>query len=66
MDQLPDVNDDLKNILQAVRMMKIPSENTFAFKNIKFNKVKEIITRVTHLLKVKTRSLGNRTGIFGQ
>ena len=30
MDDLPEVNDDFKNIQQTVKMMSIPQENIFA------------------------------------
>ena len=35
MIDLPEVNDDFKNIFQTVKMMNIPDENIFAEKNIK-------------------------------
>ena len=65
MNDLPEVNDDYKNILQAVGMLHIPDENIFAFKDIKYDKVKEVYTHATNTIKAKTKSLTNQTGIFG-
>ena len=57
MHDLPEVNDDFKNILQTVGMMHIPAENIFAHKNVKYNKVKEIYTHVTNTIRAQTKSL---------
>ena len=65
MNDLPEVKDDFKNMLQAVKQMHIPSENIFAYQNIKFEKVKEIYTHVTNIIKAETRSLTGQTGIHG-
>ena len=65
MSNLPEVNDDFKNILQTVKMMNIPDENIYAEKNIKFDKVKEIYLNLTYTIIARTKSLTENTGIFG-
>ena len=40
MSSLPEVKDDLKNIMQTVRMLGIPSENVFALQDTTYSEVK--------------------------
>ena len=63
MNDLPEVNDDYNNILQTVRMMQILKENTFAYKNVKHQKVVQVFDHVKRTIIAKTRSLKPTTGI---
>ena len=64
MRDLPEVNDDFMNMMHTVRMMHIPEENIFAFRDVKFAKVKEIYVHTTNMICACTRSLSERTGIL--
>ena len=64
MNDLPEVNDDYNNILQTVRMMQILKENTFAYKNVKHQKVVQVFDHVKRTIIAKTRSLKPTTGIL--
>ena len=47
MHNLPDVKDDLKNIMQTVRMMGIPKTNTFSYLDITHDQIENLYADVT-------------------
>ena len=64
MDDLPPVNDDFDNMLQAVRMFGILEENTFAYKNVNHEQVEKVYQHVTNTIFVRTRPLQEDCGIY--
>ena len=50
--------------MNTVKLMKIPAENIFAKQNIKAECVQEIFSHVTNLMRARTKSLTEYTGIF--
>ena len=57
MDNLPEVKDDIRNILQAVGMMGIPQENIYVEQDIDHKRVKEVYEEVTYRIYARTREL---------
>ena len=47
MHNLPDVRDDLNNIMQTVRMMGIPKTNTFSYLDINYDQIEELYADIT-------------------
>ena len=65
MDNHPDVQDDMRNIMQTVKMMGIIEENTFCFENISHEQVTALYADIEGKIYARTRELKDETGFCG-
>ena len=57
MIDLPETKDDMRNIMQAVSMMEVPSENIFVEEDIGYENVKALYYDLTNTIVARTRDL---------
>ena len=62
---LPEVKDDIRNIMQAVHMMGIPNENIYVEQDVDHSRVKQVYEELTYRIYARTRELTSLTGILG-
>ena len=54
---LPEVKDDIRNIMQAVHMMGIPNENIYVEQDVDHSRVKQVYEELTYRIYARTREL---------